>query len=74
MTRWCLFDEENESVRSEVKARYDLTDQQMDDMRKRFDELQKTFGSIEEPKCSKCGRVILCGAQDLCKEKECGLK
>lgn len=27
-----------------------------------------------EPQCSICGRIILCGVDELCKEDPCGLK
>lgn len=39
-----------------------------------MERLFKIFEDMPEPKCSKCGRVIYCGVNSLCKEKDCGLK
>jgi hypothetical protein len=38
------------------------------------DKLFKIFEDMPEPKCEKCGRVIYCGVNSLCNEKDCGLK
>lgn len=40
----------------------------------KLDILLKAFENVPEPKCNTCGRVIYCGLDDLCKEKDCGLK
>ena len=39
-----------------------------------FKRMVEAFRDMPEPKCNKCGRVIYCGANTLCKEPDCGLK
>lgn len=42
--------------------------------KEQMDMYVKNFNDMPEPKCSKCGRIIYCGVNTLCKDKECGLK
>lgn len=44
-------------------------------MKRRFEEMKRVFDDFPDPPpCPKCGRLIFCGVNKLCSDKECPKK